>query len=1072
MKKNLLSFLLLLFLLGNMAAQNTSIRGVVRSATDSEPLIGVSVMVKGTSNGTVTDIDGAFTLSVRQGDVLTFNYLGYQTQEIPVGNQTVFDVAMQEDDQVLDEVVVIGYGVQKKSLVSGAITKVTSADLEKAMPTRLEDVLNGRVAGLAVMQSNGQPGAGSDMLIRGIGSVNNSSPLYVVDGMQIEGSISYLNPKDIASVEVLKDAASAAIYGTRGANGVIIINTKQGEKGKKIINYDFSYGWQNPWKKREVLNAREYMTLMNEMQVNDGNMIRFTADEIANAQTTDWQNEVFNYDAPIVNHNVSMTGGSETNSYAFSFGYLNQEGIVGGNYGKSNLERYNFRINDKQTVFETDTRNFLNRLKVGVNLGYTHGSNTGIEANSEFGSVLGSAMVFAPHLPVYASDPDATLSAYPNAVKDKNGKVFTIPLASDKYQEIGNPVAMLNNTAQYQINEEDVFVGGVWGELDIWKGLKFHTGYSVDMSFWGNNGYNMPYYIAPQGKHIDDLEHSNIYGEKNKRFTWQTENYLSWTETFADKHNVEVMLGQSALKTTTNQIGGSRGVPLFDEHDLLLSMNNTLADNTYYNVYGYYNGGEVNFYALASYFGRFNYNFDERYILSASLRRDGSSRFGPDKKWGLFPAVSAAWNILNEPYIYNKPQWMEAAKLRASWGRNGNDRIGDLRYMTNYARGGAYDYYFGGGFDPATNSWTGSRVSGVQPGAIENRLLAWEESEQINIGFDLLLWRGAFNFSFDGYKKSTIGMLQTAIIAPSTGQGAPIGNVGSMSNKGFEINAGYKGRIGKFNFFVDANATYVKTVLDKYANATGIQTNIENQGNTGVGEYMRGQTGEVYPFFFGLKTDGLFQTTDEINNYTYTTVDEATGLETTQLIQPNARPGDIRFVDTNNDGQITAADKVKIGKPMPDYLFGVTIGGDWKGFDFNLFFKSAIGFQIFDYAQRGDVTALNRPAWILQRWHGEGTSNTVPRMTAENPNGNYNSSDMYLKDGSYLRLKTAQIGYTLPSQYTQKISVQKLRLYVAAYNLLTFTGYDGFDIEMGSHSVDRGIYPQARTVALGASITF
>ncbi|GHT48702.1 SusC/RagA family TonB-linked outer membrane protein [Bacteroidia bacterium] len=1060
-------FLCLTVLSLPVVAQDINVKGVVTDA-GGESLIGVSVVQTGSSNGAITDLDGRFSLNVPQGTILRFSYVGYETIELPASPE--MNVLLKEST-LLEELVVVGYGVQKKSLVSGAISKVTSADIEKTMPTRLEDVLNGKIPGLTTLQSSGQPGSGSDMFIRGIGTVNNSGPLYVVDGMQIEGSISYLNPKDIASVEVLKDAASSAIYGTRGANGVILITTKQGVKGKGVINYDFSYGWQNPWKKKEVLNAQEYMTLMNEMQVNDDGQIRFTANEIANAKTTDWQDEIFNYNAPIVNHNVSMTGASETNSYAISFGYLKQEGIVGGNVGKSNLERYNFRINDTHTAFETDTRSFLNKLKVGVNLGYTHGNNTTVDTNSEFGSILGSALVFAPYLPVYATNPETTLALYPEAVKDKDGRVYTIPLASDKYQEIGNPVAMLNNTNQYKINEEDVFVGGVWAELDIWNNIKFRTSYSIDMSFWGNNGYDIPYYVAPQGKHIDDLEHSRIYGEKNKRFTWQTENYFSWSERF-DRHNIEVMAGQSALKTTSSKIYGSRGVPLFDEHDLLLNLNNTLADNTYYDVNGFFSGEWTNFYALASYFGRFNYNFDERYILSASLRRDGSSRFGPDKKWGLFPAVSVAWNILNEPYISNKPSWMDAAKLRASWGRNGNDRIGELKYVTNYDRGGAYDYYFGGGFDPASNSWIGSRVPGVQPGAIENRLLAWEESEQTNIGFDLFLLRSAFNFSFEWFKKSTIGMLQETIKKPSSGQTPSWGNVGDMSNKGVEINTGYKGHAGKFNFFVDANATYVKTVLDKYANADGIQRNIENQGNTGVGEYMRGETGEVYPFFYGLKTNGLFQNPDEINNYTYTYIDEDTGLETTQLIQPNARPGDIRFVDTNNDGSITDADKVNIGKPMPDWTFGVTLGGEWNGFDFNLFFKGATGFQIFDYAQRGDIPALNRPAWVLQRWHGEGTSNTIPRMTANNPNGNYSSSDLYLKNGDYLRLKTAQIGYTVPAQFTQKLAIQKIRFYVAGYNLLTFTGYDGFDIEMGSHSIDRGVYPQARTIAVGANITF
>ena len=1068
-KCNLFLFSLSLALavsLSAVAQNSLNVKGVVTTA-EGETLIGVSVSQVGSNIGTVTDVDGRFSLNVSQGAVLRFSYIGYEVVEKPAAAD--MNVTMGESKRVLDEVVVIGYGVQKKSLVSGAISKVTTADIEKTMPTRFEDVISGKVAGLTAFQQSGQPGSGSDMFVRGIGSVNDSRPLYVVDGMQIEGNISFLNPKDIASVEVLKDAASAAIYGTRGANGVIIITTKQGEKGRKSINYEFSYGWQNPWKKREVLNAQQYMTLMNEGLVNDGGVPRFSADQIANAKTTDWQEEVFNYNAPVVNHNVSMMGGSENNTYTFSFGYLTQDGIVGGNYGKSNMERYNFRVNDTQTVFETNTRSFLNKMRVGVNIGYTRVSRTDLGdttngVNSEFGSILGSALVYGPHLPVYAENPEATLARFPYAIRDKEGRVFYI--SEDGYQEIGNPVAMLNNTAKYRINEEDVFVGGVWGELDIWKGIKFRSSYNIDMSFWGHNGYNMPYYEAPQGKHIDDLENSNIYGQKNRRFSWQVENYLSWTEKFAGKHGVEVVLGQSALKTTNSRIDGSRGIPTFDEHDLLMNMNNTASNKTYYDVSGWYDGEYVNFYALASYFGRINYNFDERYIFSASFRRDGSSRFGPDQKWGVFPAVSVAWNILNEPYIPNKPEWMDAAKLRVSWGRNGNDRIGDLRYVTNYDRGGSFDYYFGGGFDPATNTWSGTLVSGVQPGALENRLLAWEESEQTNIGFDLLFFRSAFNFSFDWFKKSTIGMLQSTIKVPSTGQSPPLGNVGTMSNKGFEFTAGYKGRVRDFNWFVDANATYVKTVLDKYASATGVQYNIENQGNT-IGEYMRGATGEVYPFFYGFKTDGLFQNTSDVENYTWT--DPETGE--TKMIQPKAKPGDIRFVDINNDGQISDEDRVNIGKPTPDWTFGITLGGEWKGFDFNLFFKGATGFSIFDYSQRG-MALLNRPAWVLDRWHGEGTSNRIPRMSELNENENHKSSDLSLKDGDYLRLKSAQIGYTLPMNVTQKIAIQKLRVYVAGYNLLTFTSYDGFDVEMGSHSVDRGIYPQARTIAVGANITF
>ena len=1085
MKKILLFLMLGLSLPWILLAQTNPISGVVTSSVDGEALIGVSVMIKGSSMGAVTDVTGSFQLSARPNDVLVFSYLGYTTTEVTVGNTRDFQVTLIEDQRMLSEVVVIGYGVQKKSLVSGAISKVTSVELDRSLPTRLEDVLNGKVSGIQILQQSGQPGSGSDVFIRGIGTVNNSGPLYVVDGMQIEGNISFLNPKDIESIEVLKDAASSAIYGTRGANGVILVTTKKGIKGKATVNYDANYGWQNPWKKREVLDAQEYMMIMNEMAINDGGAFKYSADEIRKAKTTDWQDKVFNYNAPVINHNISMTGGGENNTYAVSFGYLKQEGIIGGNYGKSNLDRYNFRTNTSQVVFDTKTRGFLNKLNVGVNVSYTHGENTSIDPNSQFNSILTSALMFGPHFSVYEdddvlNDPNSWYNQYVDtsnpdlgtwgdlAIKDKNGKTYRVPLV-DKYNEIGNPVAMLDNKRQYQINKEDVFVGGVWGELDIWKGIKLRSSYTVDMSFWGNNGYNLPYYVAAAGKFIENLDKANIYGQKNNRFSWQVENYISWNEQFAEKHNIALTVGQSALKTTQGQVGGSRGRPIFDEHDLLLNINNTEAVTSLYNIYGYYSGGSVNFYALASYFGRLNYNYDERYILSASIRRDGSSRFGPDKKWGIFPAVSAAWNILNEPFIASgKPVWMDALKFRLSWGRNGNDRIGDLRYITTDARGSGYDYYFGGAFVPSSLSWNGQLVSGSQPGALENRVLAWEQSEQTNVGFDLLLARGAFNLSFDWYKKSTIGMLQTAILSPSTGQSAPIANVGDMSNRGVEFNLGYKGRAGSFNYYIDGNATYVKTILDKYANQDGIQRSMESSGNAGIGEFMRGQTGEIYPFFFGLQTDGLFQNWDEINSHTWT--DPQTGI--TKLIQPNANPGDIRFIDMNDDGTITEADKIKIGKPMPDWIFGFNLGGDWKGFDFNLFFKSAIGFNIFDFSQRQDVSAFNRPAWILDRWHGEGTSNTVPRMTAGDPNGNFTSSDMSLRKGDYLRLKTAQLGYTLPNRLTSKIAVQKLRFYVAAHNLLTFTSYDGYDIEMGSRSVDYGIYPQSRTIAVGVNVTF
>jgi TonB-linked SusC/RagA family outer membrane protein len=1064
MKKNLLFFTLCMFFFWNVAAQTNPVKGIVRSATDSDPLIGVNITVKGSAAGTITDADGAFVIYVQPSDVLVFSYIGYRTQEVVAGNQTSLQISLMEDNRFLDEIVVIGYGVQRKSVVSASIARVTSEDLDMTIPSRVENVLKGKVAGVTIMQTSGQPGAESHVRVRGIGSVNSKDPLYIVDGIAIDGSISYLNPNDIASVEVLKDAASAAIYGTRGANGVILITTKSGEKGKVVINYDFSYGWQNPWKKKAVLDAKEYMTLMNEMAINDETTPKFSIDQIANAKTTNWQEEVFNYNAPVQNHSISMSGATETNNYFFSFGYFNQEGTVGGNVGKSNQKRYNVRLNDTQTAFETKTRNFLNKIKVGVNFGYTHGENTGVETNSEFGSILGSALAFVPYVPVYAEDPDAILAEHPYSVKDNQGKVFSTPPSG--FQEIANPVAMLYQPSR-QLNMEDVFVGAVWGELNILDNLKFRSSYSIDMSFYGNEGYNFPYFLAIQGKDLSP-ENANIFAEKNRRFSWQAENYLSYDQTFADKHNVQVVVGQSAFKSSMSHLWGSRVQP--NSYDPSMSyLDNTPESWKDARVNG--NTGSVDFHALASYFGRVNYNFDERYIFSASLRKDGSSRFGANRKWGYFPAVSFAWNILNEPYI-TKPAGIDAAKLRFSWGRNGNENIGNLRYASYDERGAAHNYYFGGTYGLADGGWSGELVSGTTPGALPNPYLHWEQSDQTDVGLDLRFLGNALTFTVDYYTKTTIGMLMDQIIPSYLGASPPVGNVGTMKNSGVEFELGWKNHIGKFSYFVNANASLLKNKLVEYGNASGIQSNIAVQGNTGVGEYQRASNGEVYPYFWGLKTDGIFQNWDEIHNYTYTYIDEKTGAEVTEMIQPLAKPGDVRFVDLNNDGKITDNDKMKIGKPLPDWTFGFTIGGEWNGIDASLFFQGTYGNDIFEYAQRSDIPSMNRPEWILQRWHGEGTSNVIPRLTSANDNQNWRSSDLFIKDGSYLRLKNAQIGYTLPATITQKAAIRKIRFFIAAENLLTFTKYKGFDVEMGESGIDRGIYPQSRTVSLGANIIF
>ncbi|NLA62931.1 MAG: SusC/RagA family TonB-linked outer membrane protein, partial [Bacteroidales bacterium] len=486
--------------------QEVAVKGVVTDR-DGIPVIGANISIPGTTTGTITDVDGQYNLSVPRGSVLRFSYIGYNNQDIRITNQTTVNVVMIEDVEMLDELVVVGYGVQKKSVVTAAISRVTAEELNTNRPSRVEDALKGKVSGVQITQSSGQPGSDSKFRIRGVGTVNNSEPLFIVDGMEVGGGINYLNPVDIQSIEILKDAASSAIYGARGANGVVLVTTKSGKDGKVQVNYDMSYGWQNPWKHKEVLNAQGYMVIMNESDINDGNRPRFSNDQISSiGKGTDWQKETFYKNAPVQSHQVSISGGAEKVKYYISLGYFDQAGIVGGDYDKSNYNRWSLRSNGTYEVFEDLNRSFLNKITTGVNVGYSRGKSKGIETNSEYGSVLGSAVTFSPLVPVYASDEDAEaiLANRPHAVKDENGRVFSLPPSG--FQEIANPLGMLNQPTS-GVNNDDKFVGSFWGEIDIIPGLKFRSSYGVDLSFWGYDTYTFPYFLASQGK---DVQFSSV----------------------------------------------------------------------------------------------------------------------------------------------------------------------------------------------------------------------------------------------------------------------------------------------------------------------------------------------------------------------------------------------------------------------------------------------------------------------------------------------------------------------------------------------------------------------------------
>jgi TonB-linked SusC/RagA family outer membrane protein len=1030
---------------------------------NGDPVIGANVSVPGSSIGTVTDVDGNFSLSVPKGATLRVSYIGYLEQQFTITDAMALNVQLREDTGLLDELVVVGYGVQRKSVVTAAISRVTSDELNVTRPSRVEDALKGKVSGVQITQNSGQPGSESKVRIRGIGTVNNSEPLYIVDGMEVGGGISYLNPVDIESVEILKDAASAAIYGARAANGVILISTKKGAKGKATVNYDVSYGWQNPWKHREILNAQEYLVIMNEMQINDGKAPSYAEDVVAGAGAgTNWQKETFYANAPVQNHQVSVSGGTESALYFLSFGYFDHAGIVGGNHDRSNYRRYSLRSNSTYTVFEETGRTFLNKITLGANVGYSRDRSSGVETNSEYGSILGSALTFSPVVPVYADDETAAgiLKDHPYAVTDGD-RVFSLPPPG--FQEIANPVAMLHQPTA-GINNSDKFVGSFWGEIQILPELRFRTSYGADLAFWGYDTYTFPYFLATQGK---DQRFSTVQSEMNRGYRWQIENYLSFAKTFGEVHNLSAVLGQSASRYRQRSLGAN-------DRDLLetapnkANINSAIADRLLERAWGGTNG--FDFTGSASYFGRIDYNYAERYMLQATIRRDGSTSFGTNNKWGVFPSFSAGWNLSNEAFMQHRPKWFDYMKLRFSWGKNGNDRIGNFLYTA--LMDGGQNYYFGGGYKVSNDAagvgeYGGSMQYGSSPGYIPNPSVRWEESEQTDIGFEARFLGHRLTVGVDYFVKRTNGMLMNRPIPHYVGLGAPIANVGDMENRGIEFELGWKHSAGDFNYFVSANASYLRNKLINLGNETGEQI-YESAGAAGVGSFVKGMNGEIFPFFYGYKTDGIFQNPDEINSYVN---------NKGEMLQKSAQPGDVRFVDLNGDGEISDSDKTKIGKGAPDWTYGITLGADWKGFDLNMFFQGSVGNDVFDLAQRGDIPTANRPAWILDRWHGEGTSDRIPRMTAENPNGNWRSSDLFIKDGSYLRLKSAQLGYTLPARVTKRISMQRLRVYISADNLLTFTGYDGFDPEMASGGyttigIDRGIYPQARTLSLGANISF
>ena len=1071
--KKLASLILFLGLSLVAMAQGVTFKGRVLDS-GNQPIVGAFIVEQGTSNGAMTDVDGAFSLRVTRGAVVEVSCLGYESTQFTINNDQTLDVVLKDDSQMLEETVVIGYGVQKKSVVTAAISSVTSDDLKVQSQTRVDNMLQGMTSGVQVTQNSGAPGASSTVIVRGVGSINHASPLYIVDGMPA-GSIDYINPNDIERIDVLKDAASAAVYGARAADGVVLVTTKSGTEGKTVVNYDFSYGMQNPWRKPAVLNATEYAVMMNEGMLNAGNAPIYD-DPYSLGEGTDWVAAIFDKNAPVVKHDINVSGGNSRVNYSVSGGYLSSKGTIGGRFGQSYYDRVTLRENVGITLFdESASRNWLNKLTFSNQISYAHIKSASISANSEYGSPLGSALGMSPLDPIYADEAEEarykTLypAGYPYIIRDSEGKPYFIA-DGGTYNEQANPIAMLDRPHGY--SSTDKIVAGLTTELQLIGGLKFRNAITLDLSYVYQHGYTKPYFLTSKSYSYDTVTSKEVYDKDGnvsivdkinygssayqnmyRYYSYQIENTLTYDKVFG-KHALNVVLGQSAYMSSSSSLGASAKGLVYPDDPWKISVNNTLGQSNDGDRDGWGSWNSIP-YSILSYFGRISYNFDERFLAQATLRRDASSHFGPNNKWGTFPSFSLGWNVKNEAFLKDNPV-ISMAKVRASWGINGKDNLSDFLYAV-YAQSGN-NYIFGSGANATEAVNIGVKASGLA-----NPNAKWEQSIQTDFGVDLGLWGNQFTATLDYYIKDASGMLMEMQVPTYAGDSAPTGNVGTMRNSGIEIDLGYRGAIGDFNYGIKANASYNVNKLTKLADDSSYIITSTHK----IGSLTRGEVGEVFPYFWGWKTDGVFQNMDEVNAYVN---------DKGELIQPNAQPGDFRWKDINNDGVINDDDRTKLGKGIPDWTFGLTLTFDWKGLDFSMLLQGQLGAQALNVTRRTDLYYINLPKSILNRWTGEGSTNKYPRFAFDSANENYRVSDYWMEDASFLRARNIQLGYTLPANLTRKAFISRLRLYTQVENAFTLTKYTGCDPEVSGGfrevGVDRGVYPQNRTFTFGVNVTF
>ena len=1024
--KKALTFLAAMALAISAFAQGT-VTGTVTDAQDGYPLPGVAVILKGAGTGVETDLDGNFSIKASNGQTLVFSCIGYAEKEVVVSG-TSLNVALETDSYMLDEVVAIGYGVMKKSDLTGSVASVKGEQLKKTPASGIDQALQGVAAGVTVNANSGQPGAAAEVRVRGIGTVNNAAPIFVVDGVIVD-DISFLSPSDIASTEILKDASATAIYGSRGANGVILVTTTKGNTDGQIsISFDANIGFQNPWRKLDLLTTDEYAIFLSKIgdiggystlkeQGRDawirsrmiGNTSKFHPSNLDYSKTdTDWQEAVFNRNAVIQNYHLAINGGNNQGQWSVSASWFNQDGtIIGSNYSRLTL-RANSSYNVKKW------------LKVGENLNFMYGyGRTAMNNNaSAQASILSAALSMSPWDPVTYPQ-----GSHNSAGEDLSGKYA----APTNFKNVTHPYAMVNYS--HPMDKSDRWVGDIFVDITPIEGLVWHNDISMDLSNVRHSLFKEEYMVSQYDKMDKNFLEKNMTRYRTLIF----ESTLTWMKDFG-KHGVNLMAGTTLEEYQMESLGGS-GAKILIPRETNWFLSQTTEDR---NPAG--DGAARN--RRQSFLARAHYNYDSRYLLTVNFRADGTSKF-TNHVWGFFPSVAAAWRVDNEPWL-NKPEWLESLKVRAGWGRIGNDKIGDnASVQTMFNSGPTFvDYVLGQNQDLA---------HGATILTLVNSDIMWEATEQVNAGVDLGLWKNKLTATVDFFIRDTKDML-LGVTAPAHvgNRYAATANVGTVRNSGIELTLEHRNHVGDWDYSLNGNVSFIKNQLTAL-----------NGGSPVYGDRTISTEGLPLYTFWGYEYEGIYQSDQELQEHLF-----APGASAEYQV------GGARYKDQNGDGRIDNNDLTNLGNPFPWLTYGLTATAAWKGFDLQVFFQGVAGNKIYNaLRERTEGTGNNSQLSATMRsvWTADHTTGVIPNPFAGSHNRDNNSR--MVEDGAYLRLKNVQLGYTLPEKIVNKVGISRCRVYVSCTNVFTLTGYTGYDPEVGG-GVDYGNYPQSRTVQMGLNLNF